>query len=148
MLRVAEKARNRIEGVTFRPINMRKFNSDALLFKRLYNAAWAKNWGFVPLTDAELAHEIGALKPIIDKETVIFAEKDGQCIGASLPLPDVNQALHRAYPRPGVPDWWSMAKMMYWWKARKSVTTLRAFAGASSKSIAGADWMLSSAWKA
>jgi len=129
VLRVAQKARDRIEGFTLRPINMRNFEQDALLFKRLYNAAWAKNWGFVPLTDAELAHEVGALKPIIDPPTVLFAEKDGQGIGASLPLPDVNQALHRAYPRPGVPDWWSLAKMMYWWKVRKCVTTLRAFAG-------------------
>lgn len=129
VLRVAEKARNRIEGFTLRPINMRDFDNDARLFKNLYNAAWSKNWGFVPLTDAELVHEIGALKPILDKHTVLFAAKDGQSIGASLPLPDVNQALHRAYPRPGVPDWWSLAKMMYWWKVRKCVTTLRAFAG-------------------
>lgn len=129
VLRVAEKARSRIEGITFRQINIRNFDNDARLFKEVYNEAWSKNWGFVPLTEAELAHEIAALKPILDPPTVLFAEKNGQPIGASLPLPDVNQALHRAYPRPGVPDWWSLAKMLYWWKARKCVTTLRAFAG-------------------
>ncbi|MEJ5312368.1 MAG: N-acetyltransferase [Anaerolineae bacterium] len=129
VLRVAEKVRKRLEGITFRPINMRDFNNEARLFKKVYNQAWSKNWGFVPLTEAELAHEIKALKPIIDPPTVVFVEKDGKAIGASLPLPDVNQALHRAYPRPGVPDWWSLAKMMYWWKVRKCVTTLRAFAG-------------------
>jgi len=129
VLRVAEKVRNRLDGITLRPINMRDFNNEARLFKEVYNQAWSKNWGFVPLTEAELAHEIKALKPIIDPPTVVFVEKDGKAIGASLPLPDVNQALHRAYPRPGVPDWWSLAKMMYWWKVRKCVTTLRAFAG-------------------
>ncbi|HOT91049.1 MAG TPA: N-acetyltransferase [Anaerolineae bacterium] len=129
VLRVAEKVRQRLDGITIRPINMRDFEHDARLFKEVYNQAWSKNWGFVPLTDAELAHEVMALKPIIDPPTVLFVEKDGQAIGASLPLPDVNQALIRAYPRPGVPDWWSLAKMMYWWKVRKCVTTLRAFAG-------------------
>ncbi|HQE91350.1 MAG TPA: N-acetyltransferase [Anaerolineae bacterium] len=129
ILRVAQKVRDRLEGFRLRPINMHDFDHDARLFKELYNAAWAKNWGFVPLTDAELTHEVGALKPIIDPPTVLFAEKDGRCIGSSLPLPDVNQALHRAYPRPGVPDWWSLAKMMYWWKVRQKVTTIRAFAG-------------------
>ncbi len=129
ILRVAEKARKRIEGITFRPLNMRDFDNEARLFKDVYNEAWSKNWGFVPLTEAELAHEITALKPILDPKTVLFVVKDGQPVGASLPLPDVNQALHRAYPRPGVPDWWSLMKMMYWWKVRKVVTTLRAFAG-------------------
>jgi hypothetical protein len=129
VMRVAQKVRDRIDGFNLRPINMRQFDRDARLFKGLYNAAWSKNWGFVPLTEAELAHEINALKPIIDPPTVIFAEKDGGTIGASLPLPDVNQALHLAYARPGVPDWWTLAKMFYWWKVRKVVTTLRAFAG-------------------
>ncbi len=129
VLRVAEKARKRIEGITFRPINMRDFDTDARLFKEIYNQAWSKNWGFVPLTEAELESEIAAIKPILDPQTVLFVEKDGQPIGASLPLPDVNQALRRAYPRPGVPDWWSLAKMLYWWKVRRKVTTLRAFAG-------------------
>lgn len=129
VLRVAKRVRERLEGVIYRPINMKEFDSDARAFKKIYNAAWSKNWGFVPMTDAELEHEAKALKSVLDPHTVLFAEKDGVPIGASLPLPDLNQALHRAYPRPGVPEWWTMAKLLYWWKVRKNVTTLRAFAG-------------------
>jgi len=55
--------------------------------------------------------------------------KGDRPIAAGLPIPDVNQALHLAYPRPGVPEWWTMAKMLYYWKIKKVVTTIRAFAG-------------------
>lgn len=128
MRRVAERARER-SGVTIRPVNMRDFDTDAEYFKQVYNQAWSKNWGFVPFTDKELENEAKALKPIIDPATVFFMFKDGRPVAAGLPLPDVNQALHLAYPRPGVPDWWSLAKMFYYWKVRKVVTTIRAFAG-------------------
>ena len=129
VLRVAKRVRDRLEGITFRQIRMNDFDNEARAFMKIYHAAWSKNWGFVPLTDAELHHEIKSLRPVLDPATVFFVEKDGQPIGASLPLPDVNQALHRAYPRPGVPEWWTMVKLLYWWKVRKTVTTLRAFAG-------------------
>jgi hypothetical protein len=128
MLRVAERARQRAD-VTIRPIDMRQFHRDAAYFKEVYNQAWEKNWGFVPLTDEELDHEILALKPILDPSTIFFVFKGDRPIAAGLPIPDVNQALHGAYPRPGVPDWWSLAKMFYNWKVRKRVTTIRAFAG-------------------
>ncbi len=128
LLRVAEHARQRSD-VTIRPIDMANFKRDAGFFKEVYNQAWSKNWGFVPLTDAELDHEISALKPIIDPDTIFFVFKGERPVAAGLPIPDLNQALHRAYPRPGVPEWWTMAKMLYNWKVRKRVTTIRAFAG-------------------
>jgi hypothetical protein len=128
MLRVAERARKRAD-VTLRPINMRDFGTDADHFKEVYNQAWSKNWGFVPLTNAELEHEVSSLKPIIDPSTVFFMFKDGHPVSAGLPLPDVNQALHLAYPRPNVPEWWTVLKFLYYLKIRKVVTTIRAFAG-------------------
>lgn len=128
VLRVVEKVRQRM-NITVRPIYMRKFDEEAKLFKQIYNAAWQRNWGFVPITDAEMEHEIMALKPLLDPKTVFFAEKDGVPVGAMVPLPDVNQALHKAYPRPGVPEWWTMTKLFYWWKVRKVVKTIRGFAG-------------------
>ncbi len=128
ILRVVEKVRRRM-NITIRPINMQDFDAEAERFKRVYNAAWKQNWGFVPLTETELEHEIHALKPLLDPNTVFFAEKEGKLVGAMLPLPDLNQALHKAYPKPGVPEWWTMAKLLYWWKIRKVVRTIRGFAG-------------------
>ena len=126
--RVSKKVQAR-GGFTVRRINMRDFEAEVARFKRIYNAAWAKNWGFVPLTDPEIDHIAAGLKQLADPDIVVFAEKDGETIGAMLPMPDVSQALIRAYPRPGVPEWWTMAKLLWHWKVRRCVDTMRGWAG-------------------
>jgi GNAT superfamily N-acetyltransferase len=128
LLRVAEKVQAR-GGFTVRRADMRRFDEEVDRFKRIYNSAWAKNWGFVPLTDAEIDHIAVGLRQMVDPEIIWFAEKDGEPIGAMLPLPDLNQALIRAYPRPGVPEWWTMVKLLWHWKVRRRVDTMRGFAG-------------------
>lgn len=128
ILRVMEKVRQRM-NITVRPIDMRNFNVEAKRFEKIYNAAWKRNWGFVPLTEAEVDHEIHALKPLLDPKTVFFAEIAGQPVGAILPLPDFNQVLHKAYPHPNVPEWWTKLKFLYWWKLRNPITCIRGFAG-------------------
>ena len=128
ILRVSERVMAS-DDLSFRSLDKRHFDRDAGYFRDIYNQAWSKNWGFIPLTEAEMHHEITALKPILDPQTVFFAFKGDRPIAAGLPLPDLCQALIHAYPRPGVPDWWSTLKMLYWWKVRNKVTILRAFAG-------------------
>ena len=136
LVRVAGKIQER-GGFTVRKMNMRDFDNEVARFKRIYNSAWEKNWGFVPLTDAEVDHMAAGLKQILDPDTVMFAEKDGEPIGAMLPLPDVSQALIRAYPRPGVPEWWTMVKLLWHWKIRRRVDTIRGFAGGTLEQYRG-----------
>jgi GNAT superfamily N-acetyltransferase len=128
LLRVAKKVEQRGDFAV-RKMDMRHFDEEVARFKRIYNSAWEKNWGFVPLTDAEIDHIAAGLKQIVDPDVIWFAEKDGEPIGAMLPLPDLNQALIHAYPRPGVPEWWTMAKLLWHWKVRRRVDTIRGFAG-------------------
>ena len=128
LLRVTQKVQER-GGFTVRKAQMRHFDEEVARFKQIYNSAWVKNWGFVPLTDTEIEHIAVGLKQIVDPDVIWFAEKDGEPIGAMLPLPDLNQALIRAYPRPGVPEWWTTAKLLWYWKVRRCVDTIRGFAG-------------------
>ncbi|HEX6106756.1 MAG TPA: hypothetical protein VFZ26_14305, partial [Gemmatimonadales bacterium] len=46
----------RRQGITLRPLDMKRFDADIEAIKRIYNSAWEKNWGFVPLTERELDH--------------------------------------------------------------------------------------------
>ncbi|NOZ63097.1 MAG: N-acetyltransferase, partial [Calditrichaeota bacterium] len=78
---------------TFRPINKKDFKNEVAKVKIIYNKAWEKNWGFVPLTDHEIDHIAEELVQIIDEDLVYFAELDGEPIGFSLACPDINQAL-------------------------------------------------------
>ncbi len=84
------KSRN---SLTVRPMNMKQFKADVEIVKHLYNAAWAKNWGAVPMTDAEIDALAKDLKPIVKPDLVLFAESKGKPIGFGLSLPDINAAL-------------------------------------------------------
>ncbi|OQX95704.1 N-acetyltransferase [candidate division KSB1 bacterium 4572_119] len=92
MIRVVGKIKQRSK-CTFRPINKKDVKNEVNRVKLIYNNAWEKNWGFVPLTDHEIDHLADELVPILDENLVYFAEYNGEPIGFSLACPDVNQAL-------------------------------------------------------
>ena len=80
-------------NLSLRSLDMKHFNDDVGIVKELYNAAWAKNWGAVPMTDAEIDAMAADLKPIVVPDLVLFAEVKGKPIGFALSLPDINIAL-------------------------------------------------------
>lgn len=84
------------EGVRTRPIDMRRFDEELGKVKEIYNSAWEKNWGFVPMTDHEMDHLAAQLKPAVVPDLVRFAEVDGVPVGFSLLVPDLNLALRKA----------------------------------------------------
>ena len=94
-VRVAAMTR-RMDGVRTRPIDMRRFTEELARVKVLYNDAWEKNWGFVPMTDHEIDHMAAQLKPAVVPELVRFAEVDGAPVGFALLVPDLNIALRKA----------------------------------------------------
>ena len=81
------------QNITIRHLNKKDWDAEIERIKRLYNAAWERNWGFVPMSDAEIDHLAAQLKPVVVPELVPFVEKDGQVIGFAAALPDLNVAL-------------------------------------------------------
>jgi GNAT superfamily N-acetyltransferase len=81
------------ENITIRAINMKDFPGEVARIKQIYNAAWSKNWGFIPMTDEEFNHLAKSLKQVIDPHLVFIAEVAGKPAGFALALPDLNQAL-------------------------------------------------------
>jgi len=92
--RVGEKVLHE-HGLKIRTLNRRNFWQEVEIVKKIYNDAWSRNWGFVPMTDAEFEFMARELKPVVDPRLVLFAEKEGEPVGFSLSLPDFNQALHK-----------------------------------------------------
>jgi GNAT superfamily N-acetyltransferase len=78
------------QGITLRPLDMKHFDADVERIKQLYNLAWEKNWGFVPMTEHEIDHLAEQFKPVVVPDIVPFAEKNGQVIGFGIVLPDLN----------------------------------------------------------
>ena len=91
----AAAAKSREEGVVLRNMRKRDMEAEVGRFMEVYNEAWGHNWGFVPITEAEVAFQAKNLKPVLDENWAMIAEKDGEVVGAALTLPDVEQALAR-----------------------------------------------------
>ena len=89
--RVAAIAEKR--GVTVRPISMKRFAGEMEIFREVYHSAWGKNWGFVPMSDAELAYASSKLKQIVVPELTMVAEEDGRPVGFMGLVPDANMVL-------------------------------------------------------
>ena len=91
VLRVAAIAEKR--GIKVRSIDKRKFTAEMMVFKEVYNAAWEKNWGFIPLTDEELFYLGERLRQIIVPELTLIAEHEGKPVGFLGMVPDFNVVL-------------------------------------------------------
>jgi len=89
----AAKKALRDEGVVIRNMRKREMADEVRRFMEVYNEAWGKNWGFVPITDAEVEFQAKNLKQVLDEDWAYMAEKEGEVVGAALTLPDVNQVL-------------------------------------------------------
>jgi GNAT superfamily N-acetyltransferase len=83
-------------GITIRGMSKRNLRTEIDRFMEIYNAAWERNWGFVPLTEAEVEHYAKELKPILDPNWAMVAETaEGETVGVALTLPDYNQVLKK-----------------------------------------------------
>jgi GNAT superfamily N-acetyltransferase len=119
--KMAELIKKR-ENITIRTINMKDFWGEVARIKQIYNLAWSKNWGFVPMTDEEFDHLAKSLKQVIDPHLVFIAEVNGKPAGFALALPDINQALiklnGRLFP-------WGILKLLWHTKIKNKIDGVR-----------------------
>jgi GNAT superfamily N-acetyltransferase len=118
--RVAERALKQ-NGVTVRPINMKDFTGEVERVWQVYNSAWAKNWGYVPMSKEEFELMGKDMKMILKPDLVLIGEKAGRTVGFALALPDVNQALK---PAGGHLFPLGILKILYYQRLVKSVRVL------------------------
>ena len=81
------------KNIILRSLDMKRYDEEIERIKKIYNAAWEKNWGFIPMTDAELDHLGKQLRPVVVPDLVVFVERDKEPIGFAAVLPDMNVAL-------------------------------------------------------
>jgi GNAT superfamily N-acetyltransferase len=98
VVRVAEKIRQR-EGIVVRPVRMNDFENEVRRIKDIYNAAWEKNWGFVPMTEREFDHMAKEMKALVVADLLLIAEVKGEPVAFAMTLPDANVALKAANGR-------------------------------------------------
>ncbi len=91
--RILERLNN--QGITIRKVNLKNFKQEIDDIFEVYNAAWEKNWGFVPMTVEEFRHAAKDMKTIVDPDFLLVAEKEGKMIAFTLTIPDMNIPLKK-----------------------------------------------------
>jgi len=121
MVRMAERIEKK-EDIKVRSLNIKKFDQEVKQIKEIYNSAWSKNWGFIPMTDEEFDHTAESMKLILDPDMVFIAEVEGKPAGFSMALPDVNIVLKklngRLFP-------FGLLKLLWFTKVQKIIDGLR-----------------------
>ena len=79
--------------IVIRKVDKSKFNQEAQLILGILNDAWSENWGFVPLTDSEIAFVGKKLKAIVFEDLIRVAEVDGEPVAFLISLPNLNEPL-------------------------------------------------------
>jgi hypothetical protein len=93
--RGSEIVLRRNPGLTVRKLDMNRFEEETHAILQIYREAWEKNWGNVPMTDAEFARLAKDLKQIADPNIVFILELNGEPVAFSISLPNLNQILKR-----------------------------------------------------
>lgn len=76
-------------GYRFRDVDLKNLAPDIETIRKIYNEAWADNWGFVPVSVAEAEHLAKSLRPIVTADGVVILEHDGAPIAAALIIPNL-----------------------------------------------------------
>ena len=104
---LAEKAQSE-HGIRVRPMKRRQLRKDMDSFAEVYNAAWARNWDFVPYSKKDLDAYAQEIQLAFDKHWCMIAEKEdtGEVVGMAMTFPDLNQVLEKMNGKFLPFGWW------------------------------------------
>ena len=90
--RIANKAAEHPE-VSLRTLDKKHMKRDLDIVLKIFNEAWAENWGFVQMTADEIAYTARSMKPLIQPDLVWIAEIENEPTAMIVALPNLNEAL-------------------------------------------------------
>lgn len=105
-----------------RPLNLRELLSEVRVIVKIYNQAWSKNWGFLPITDEEAIALANSLRLVADPGMIRFAFMRGEPVGMLGALPDPYCALRPRRRWYGNPDLVRVARL---WRQRRHIPLVR-----------------------
>jgi hypothetical protein len=89
-------------GISIRNLDLKHLKDEIPILTKLYNQTLDRNWGFVPVKNEDLEFSAQDLKAILDPNMVLIAEKDGQPVGFSLTIPNINELLWKVRSSKGL----------------------------------------------
>jgi hypothetical protein len=83
----------RMPGVRIRNLDMRRYREEIRSIVHIFNDAWAGNWGFIPFGEDEAAYLARSIRPLVDADSFAIGELDGEPVGMTVTLPNLNEAI-------------------------------------------------------
>ena len=108
--------------IKVRGVSLKDFDKEAAIILDILNDAWSDNWGFVPITDSEVAYTGKKLKPLVKSDLVQIAEYDGEPVAFMMTLPDMNEVSAKIGANPSPLGW---IKLLWWLFVKTRVRTMR-----------------------
>jgi GNAT superfamily N-acetyltransferase len=103
--KLAERVASK-HGITIRKMSRRHLRSDLDIFARIYNAAWSRNWGFVPYSKQDLDAYAVDLQLIYDRDWFMVAENEREAVAMAITIPDMHQVYKKMQGRLLPLGWW------------------------------------------
>jgi hypothetical protein len=94
VVRIARKIRTR-ENVVVRAMSFDEWDVEVGRAMEVYNDAWERNWGFVPVGEKEFRHIAKDLKLVMHPSLPLVAEVDGQPVAFALIIMNINPVLKK-----------------------------------------------------
>ncbi|MEO1043819.1 MAG: N-acetyltransferase [Pseudomonadota bacterium] len=113
------KSGERSSKINIRNVDKSRFDEEAATILGILNDAWSDNWGFVPITDDEIAHVGKKLKPLVREDLIMIAEIEGEPVAFMMTLPDLNEAIK---PLNGNLFPFGWVKLLWWLRSCRSRT--------------------------
>jgi GNAT superfamily N-acetyltransferase len=92
LVKIADRVAKRA-GITIRNFDLAKWDDEVGICLDIYNDAWEKNWGFVPVGEKEFRHMAKDLKMVIDGKLGWVAEVEGKPVAFALSIFNLNPVL-------------------------------------------------------
>jgi len=109
--RLAERVYAR-GGIHTRMANLEALPKEVRLLVRIYNEAWADNWGFLPITNEEADALANSLRPVLVPPLLRFGFVDGEPAGVLGVLPDLYVPLRPRWRWPNDTDLMRLARVL------------------------------------
>jgi hypothetical protein len=92
----------RKKGIRIQRMNLKDADAEFDRVREIYNDCWSKNWGFVPLSHAEIRDIQKQVMTFVDPDMAFFIYFEDEPAAVCVIFPDVNPLLKRFNGRIGV----------------------------------------------
>ncbi len=109
--RLAEQVRQR-RKVQTRPLVLKELDSEVRLIVKIYNEAWAHNWGFLPITEDEADSLADSLRLVVDEGLIRFAFVNDEPAAVLGAFPDPYHSFRPRWNKWGDSDFARVARLI------------------------------------